>query len=198
MTRPLFIVSSFVALTALAGATWYMRPVYEVRPIGIRGRTPRAGRTCVDARDEVFCSNVARLGEIPADVEMLGFDPRSRRVSSALHARRFADSTRWQSVLDSVRRALDARYGSVVTCDDEPRQARHPAYSEGWRSRTREVRLVAGFDRKVSAAREPWYLSLLLRPRWPPTCTADFRPRLLTAAEIRSALREWMYEHTGF
>lgn len=199
MTRPVFILSSFAALTALIGATWYMRPMYEVRPIGIRGRTPRAGRkSCGHTRDEVFCSNVVPPGEIPADQVMLGFDPRSRRLSSALHVRRFADSTRWQSALDSVRRALDARYGSFVTCDDEPRQMRHPAYSEGWRSRTREVRLLAGFEAGRSTAQPPWYLSLLLRPRWPPTCAADVRPRLLTAAEMRTALREWMYEHIGF
>ena len=198
MTRPVFILGLSAALAALIGATWYMRPMYEVGPIGIRGRTRHAGRmSCVRTRDEVFCSSVVPRGEIPADQVTLSFDPRSRRISSALHARRFADSARWQSALDSVRQALGARYGSAVTCDDDPRPTRHPAYSEGWHSRTREVRLIAGFDTKASA-RDPWYLSLLLRPRWPPTCTADVRPRLLTAAEIRSALREWMYEHIGF
>lgn len=42
MTRPVFILGLSAALAALIGATWYMRPMYEVGPIGIRGRTPPA------------------------------------------------------------------------------------------------------------------------------------------------------------
>ena len=198
MARRGFALIALFALTALVGASWYVRPMYAVRAIGIRGLSPGTGRVCRRAGDEVFCSNVVPTAAIPADEEMLGYDPGTRRVSSALHAWRFPDSTRWQVTLDSVRRALSARYGSAVTCDDAPRSTRRPAYSERWRSRTHEVRLVAGLERKDSTSRPSWHLSLLLRPRWPPTCTADFRPRLLTAAEMRTALREWVNEQLGF
>lgn len=195
--RGCFLVP-ILALTALAGASWYVRPMYAVRAIGIRGLSPGTGRVCRRTGDEVFCSNVVPTAATPADVEMLGYDPGTRRLVSALHAWRFSDSTHWQAALDSVRRALSARYGSAVTCDDAPRSTRPPGYSEGWRSRVHEVRLVAGFERKGSATQPSWYLSLVLRSRWPPTCTADFRPRLLTAGEMRTALREWVNEQLGF
>ena len=198
MARRGFALISLLALTALVGASWYGRPMYEVRAIGVRGFSPGTGRTCRRTGDDVFCSNVVPTAAIPADEEMLGYDPGTRRVSSALHAWRFPDSTHWQATLDSVRRALSARFGSAVTCDDAPPSTRRPAYSEGWRSRVHEVRLVAGFDHRNLASQAPWYMSLVLRPRWPPTCTADFRPRLLTAAEMRTALREWVNEQLGF
>ena len=198
MARRGFVLFSFLALTALVGASWYVRPMYAARAIGIRGLSPGTGRICRRTRDEVFCSNVVPTAAIPADQEMLGYDPENRRLISALHARRFADSTRWEAALDSVRHALSARYGPAVTCDDAPRSTRRLAYSEGWRSRVHEVRLVAGFEHGNSAAQPSWYVSLVLRPRWPPTCTADFRPRLLTAAEMRTALREWVNEQLSF
>jgi len=198
MARRGFVLFSILALTALVGASWYVRPMYAVHAIGIRGLSPGAGRICRRTREEVSCSNLVPAAATPADVEMLGYDPGTRRLVSALHAWRFPDSTHWQAALDSVRRALSARYGSAVTCDDAPRSTRRPGYSEGWRSRVHEVRLVAGFERKGSATQPSWYLSLVLRSRWPPTCTADFRPRLLTAAEMQTALREWVNEQLGF
>lgn len=198
MARRGFVLFSLLALTALVGGSWYVRPMYAVRAIGIRGLSPSAGRICRRIREEVSCSNLVPAAATPADVEMLGYDPGTRRVASALHTWRFQDSTHWQATLDSVRRALSARYGSAVTCDDAPRSAPRPAYSEGWHSRVHEVRLVAGFEHRNSASQAPWYVSLVLRPRWPPTCTADFRPRLLTPAEMRTALREWVNEQLGF
>jgi hypothetical protein len=198
MARRGLVFIAFLALTALTGALWYARPMYAVRAIGIRGTSPGAGRLCRRTRDEVYCSNLAPTAAMPIDQEALGFDPWTRRIVSALHAQRFPDSTHWQAALDSARRALSGRYGPAVTCDDQPRSARRPAYSEGWRSRTHEVRLLAGFDGTGSASQPSWYLSLLLRPRWPPTCTADFRSRLLTPAEMRTALRVWVNEQLRF
>lgn len=188
-----------IVLLGAGGWLWYTWPVNEAHAVGVEWRQTMRRATCRTTWSERACTTLSMpalpsLPVTPSSYVTLQFSPITRHALWVRRTEAIADSTQWLMVVDSARRALEARSGEPLPCDSA--ETRFPV-AEAWRLGSAEERLYAGWVRGTRYEQRHGYVGIQLVPLGAAGCGRIWHTRLATPAEAIAQVRDWFATLVG-